>query len=188
MAVLLSRLGALAHRRRWAVVLVWLIVLVGGAFAAATLAGETTNSFSIPGQESTVALQRIGQEFGAGGGATAQAVAQAPAGRPLTPPENAAAAGSRAPEPGPRPAGASASNPLDPARPTINAGQTTAYSTVSYTAKPGEVTPEEQDALLSALDDGRASGLTVEATGQATRAAPHVGGPTEAIGVVIAVV
>jgi RND superfamily putative drug exporter len=188
MAVLLSRLGALAHRRRWVVLLVWLVVLVGGGVGAATLAGNTTNSFSIPGQESTVALQHIGQEFGAGGGATAQVVVKAPAGQTLTTPENAAAVGRLATELGGLPGVASASNPLDPARPTINADQTTAYSTVSYTAKPGEVTPEQQDALLAALDDGRASGLTVEATGQATQAAPHVGGPTEAIGVVIALV
>src|SRR3954449_6022673 len=188
MAVLLSRLGALAHRRRWAVVLVWLVVLVGGGVGAATLAGETTNSFSIPGQESTVALQRIGQDFGAGGGATAQVVVQAPDGETLTTPENGAAVGTLVSELGALPGVASASNPLDPARPTINAGQTTAYSTVSYTAKPGEVTPEEQDALRAALDDGRAGGLTVEATGQAIQAPPHVGGPTEAIGVVIALV
>src|SRR4051794_17789640 len=188
MAVLLSRLGALAHRRRWVVVLVWLVVLVGGGAAAATLAGETANSFSIPGQESTVALQRIGEEFGAGGGATAQVVVRAPAGQTLTTPENAAAVGTLVAELGKLPGVASASNPLDPARPTMNAEQTTAYSTVSYTAKPGEVTPQEQDALMAALDDGRASGLTVEATGQATQAAPHVGGPIEAIGVVIALV
>src|SRR4051794_26973938 len=179
MAVLLSRLGALAHRRRWVVLLVWLVVLVGGGLGAVTLAGKTTNSFSIPGQESTVALQRIGEEFGAGGGATAQVVVKAPAGQTLTTPQNAAAVGKLATELGGLPGVASASHPLDPARPTINADQTTAYSTVSYTAKPGEVTPEQQDALMAALDDGRASGLTVEATGQATQAAPHVGGPTE---------
>jgi RND superfamily putative drug exporter len=188
MAVLLSRLGALAHRRRWVVVLVWLVVLVGGAVGAVTLSGETTNSFSIPGQESTVALQRIGEEFGAGGGATARVVIQAPDGQTLTTPENAAAVGELVDELGGLPGVASASNPLDPDAPTVNRDQTTAYSTVNYTAKPGEVTPEEQDALLNALDDGRASGLTVEATGEATQAAPHVGGPTEAIGVVIALV
>src|SRR3954453_19508259 len=188
MAVLLSRLGALAHRRRWGVVLVWLVALVGGAVGAATLSGETTNSFSIPGQESTVALQRIGEEFGAGGGATARVVIQAPDGQTLTTPENAAAVGELVTELGGLPGVASASNPLDPDGPTVNRDQTTAYSTANYTANPGGVTPEDQDALLKALDDGRASGLTVEATGEATQAAPHVGGPTEAIGVVIALV
>src|SRR3569623_256771 len=55
MAVLLARLGALAHRRRWVVVLVWLVVLVGGAVGAATLSGETAHSFSIPGEATQAA-------------------------------------------------------------------------------------------------------------------------------------
>src|SRR3954447_25016071 len=188
MAVLLSRLGALAHRRRWGVVLVWLGVLVGGAVGAVTLSGETTNSLSIPGQESAVGLQRIGEEFGAGGGATARVIIQAPDGQTLTTPENAAAVGKLVEELGGLPGVASASNPLDPNAPTVDRDQTTAYSTVNYTAKPGEVTTAEQDALLNVLDDGRGSGRTVEATGEAAQAAPHVGGPTEAIGVVIALV
>src|SRR3712207_7700332 len=94
MARLLSRLGAFSHRRRLPVVLVWLVVLVAGGVGAATLSGETTNSFAIPGQESTVALDRIGDEFGAGGeGATARVVVRAPEGQTVTTPENAAALG-----------------------------------------------------------------------------------------------
>src|SRR3954447_25034971 len=120
MVVLLSRVGAPAYRRRGAVVLVWLVVLVGGAVGAGTLSGETTNSFSIPGQESTVALQRIGEEFGAGGGATARGVIQGPHGPTLTPPENTAAVGELVTELGGLPGVASASNPLDPDGPTVN--------------------------------------------------------------------
>jgi RND superfamily putative drug exporter len=92
MAVLLSRLGAFSHRHRLPVLLVWLLVLVAGGVGAATLAGETSSSFSIPGQESTTALTRIHQEFGAGsGGATARVVVQAPAGQQLTTQANTAA-------------------------------------------------------------------------------------------------
>src|SRR5918997_991082 len=93
MALLLSRLGAFSHRHRAAVVLVWLVLLVGGGMGAATLAGETSDSFSIPGQESTTALERISEEFGAAGGATAQVVVAAPEGQTLTTPESAAAIG-----------------------------------------------------------------------------------------------
>src|SRR5919107_1770276 len=141
MALLLSRLGAFSHRHRAAVVLVWLLLLVGGGAGAVTLAGETSDSFAIPGQESTTALERISEEFGAGGGATARVVVQAPAGQTLTTPENAAAVGDLVGGLAQLPGVASASDPLDPAAPAVNADRTTAYSTVAYAAAPGNVTP-----------------------------------------------
>src|SRR4051812_21011773 len=116
MAVVLSRLGAFSHRHRLAVVAVWLVLLVGGGVGAATLAGETSGSFSIPGQESTTALERIGEEFGTGGqGATARVVVAAPEGQTLTTPGNAAAIGDLVAELGRLPGVASATDPLDPA-------------------------------------------------------------------------
>src|SRR3954447_8078406 len=93
MARLLYRLGSLSSRHRLAVIAVWLIVLVGGGVGAVTLAGETSNAFSIPGQASTTAPDRTGQEFGGGGGATARVVLQSPGGQTLTAPANAAAVG-----------------------------------------------------------------------------------------------
>ncbi|WP_116451599.1 MMPL family transporter [Blastococcus litoris] len=190
MAVLLSRLGAFSHRHRLPVVLVWLLVLVGGGVGAVTLSGETSSSFSIPGQESTTALDRIGEEFGGGGGegATARVVVVAPDGQTLTTPENAAALGDLVAELQELPGVVSATNPLDPAAPSVNRDQTTAYSTLTYDAAPGEVTPAQQDALLDTIDAARDGGFTVEAAGEATQQAPHVGGPAEAIGVVIALV
>jgi len=189
MAVLLSRLGASSHRHRLAVVLVWLVVLVGGGVGAATLGGETSSTFSIPGQESTVALEKIGAQFGAGGdGASAQVVVQAPDGATLTSGANAAAVQQLVGELAQLPGVVSATDPLDPAAPTVDPDQTTAYSTVTYSGGPGEVTAAQQEALLEAVADARDSGLTVEATGEATQEAPHVGGPTEAIGVVIALI
>src|SRR3712207_1648797 len=112
MALLLSRLGAFSHRHRAAVVLVWLVLLVGGGAGAATLAGETSDSFAIPGQESTTALERISEEFGAAGGATAQVVVVTPDGQTLATPDSAAAVGALVAELGELPGVASASNPL----------------------------------------------------------------------------
>src|SRR5215204_6146021 len=125
MAVLLSRLGAAAHRHRLAVVAVWLLVLVGGGVGAATLAGETATSFSIPGQESTTALERIDAEFGSGGGTAARVVLRAPDGSTLTAPENAAAVQQVVTVLAGLPGVVSASNPLDPEAPTVNQDQTT---------------------------------------------------------------
>jgi len=188
MAVLLSRLGAFAHRRRLAVVLVWLAVLVAGGVGSLTLAGETTSTFSIPGQESTVALDKITEEFGAGGGVTARVVVGAPEGATLTAGSNAAAVQTLIAELGQLPGVASASDPLDAAAPAVNAEQTTAYSTVTYTAGAGGVTVEQQDALLAAVDQARDAGLTVEVGGEALQETPAIGGPGEIAGVVLALV
>jgi RND superfamily putative drug exporter len=190
MAVLLSRLGAFSHRHRVPVVAVWLLVLVGGGVGAVTLSGETASSFSIPGQESTIALDRIEEEFGAAaGGATARVVFGAPEGESLAAPDNAAAVQAVVADLAELPGVASASNPLDPARPGVDADPPTiGYSTVAFDAPAGEVTPEQQDALLAAVADARDTGLTVEVGGEAVQAPPHVGGPAEAVGVVIALV
>src|SRR5919112_2514936 len=157
MAVLLSRLGAAAHRHRLAVVAVWLLVLIAGGVGAVTLSGETATSFSIPGQESTTALERIDAEFGSGGGTSARVVLQAPEGATLTTRENAAAVQQVVTELAGLPGVVSASNPLDPAAPAVNQALTTGYSTVSYDVPSGGVTPDEQAALLDAVDDARDS-------------------------------
>ncbi|WP_336031728.1 MMPL family transporter [Geodermatophilus sp. FMUSA9-8] len=189
MAVLLSRLGTFSARHRFAVLAVWLLVLVAGGVGAVTLSGPTSTNFSIPGQESTTALDRIQSQFGAGaGGATARVVVVAPEGQTLTTPENAAAVTGLVTELGELPGVTSATNPLDPAAPAVNQQQTTAYSTVSYDAAPGGVTPEEQEALQDAVADAGAGGLTVEVTGEAVQEVPAVGGPSEVIGVVVALV
>ncbi len=187
MARLLSRLGAFSYRRRLPVLLVWLLVLVGAGVGAATLAGTTTNTFAIPGQESTTALADIEQQFGAGaGGASAQVVVRAPAGQTLTDPANAAALTELVRTLGGLPGVVAASNPLDPATPRVSADLSTAYSTVSYAAAPGAVTVAQQDALADAVTDAGASGLTVAATGQAVQEAVAVGGIGELVGVAVA--
>ncbi|MGY1701995.1 MMPL family transporter [Geodermatophilus sp. SYSU D00766] len=188
MAVLLSRLGTSSARHRFAVLAVWLLVLVAGGVGAATLAGETSTEFAIPGQESTTALERIDEEFGgAAGGVSARVVVAAPEGEQLTTdPENAAAVTELVATLAGLPGVTAASNPLDPAAPGVNAAQDTGYSTVSYDAE-GGVSPEEREALLAAVQDaGRDTGLTVEVTGQAVEEVPAVGGPSEVVGVVVA--
>jgi RND superfamily putative drug exporter len=189
MARLLFRLGSFSHRHRLAVILVWLVALLGGGVGAATLAGQTSNTFSIPGQESTTALDLITEKFGSGGGgATARVVVAAPAGQTLATSSNAAAVTSLVADLADLPGVASASDPLDPAAPTVNADQSTAYSTVTYTAAAPDVTAAQKDALLAAVDGARDTGLTVEVTGEAAQAAPEAGGATEAIGDVLALV
>ncbi|NHD16739.1 MULTISPECIES: MMPL family transporter [unclassified Actinopolyspora] len=188
MARLLYRLGAGAHRHRLLVVLVWLVALAGAGVGAATLSGPTSDSFSIPGQESTIAQDKLQEEFDSGGGVTAKVVLRAPDGQQLTSPANVAEIKSLVSELSEQPGVTTASNPLNPNSPTISPDRTTAYSTVTYDAAMGEVTSEQREALLDTVDQADQGPFTVEVSGQAVMATPSVGGPAEAIGVIAALV
>src|SRR5689334_16121495 len=84
MAALLSRLGAGAYRRRWTVLVAWLIVLVAAGALAATAGGSYEDDFSIPGSRAQQTLRTVAKQFPAASGASAQVVFVAPDGRRLT--------------------------------------------------------------------------------------------------------
>jgi RND superfamily putative drug exporter len=188
MATLLHRLGLGAVRHRAAVLTTWLVVLIALGVSAFTLSGKTVNSFEIPGQESTIALDLMRQRFGAASaGATAQVVFQAPAGAKVT--DQAVAGqivqvvGTLATLPGV----VSAANPLDPKAPAVSQDQSAAISTVTYGVQAQEITDDERAALKAAVAQARGGGLTVEVRGEAAKEnAADIGGPAEAIGVVVA--
>jgi RND superfamily putative drug exporter len=188
MATLLHRLGLAAVRHRIVVTVAWLVALVAVGVGAATLSGPTVNSFSIPGQESTIALDLLKQRFGnASGGATAQVVFEAPAGGKITDPANAGQVAQAVAALGKLPGVVAATNPLDPGSPVVSPDRTAAYSTLSYGVQASELTADERDALTNAVVQARAGGLTVEARGDATKeSGADVGGPAEGIGVVVA--
>jgi RND superfamily putative drug exporter len=189
MATFLHRLGLASVRHRFLVAVVWLLVLIAAGVGAVTLAGKTVDTFKIPGQESTTALDLIGARFGsAANGATAQVVLQAPGDGKITDQATAVKVATIVGELKALPGVANASNPLDPKQPAVSVDQRAAYSTVTYAKQAPEITDGEREALLKALDDARAAGLTAEATGQATKARSEVGGPAEVIGVIAALV
>ncbi|WP_380167866.1 MMPL family transporter [Jannaschia sp. R86511] len=80
MSSLLYSFGRLAHRRWRAVLLVWLLVLIGAGTAALTLNQGTSDSFSIPGTESQEALDRLDATFPQVAGSSVQLVARAEGG------------------------------------------------------------------------------------------------------------
>ena len=146
MASALFRLGAGAVRHRMAVLLVWIAVLVGGVVGAVTLAGETSNTFSIPGQESTTALRILGEEFGEdANGAGAQVVLEAPAGTRITDPANATAVAGVVAGLAALDGVVTATDPFDQNAPTISPDLAAAYSTVTYDVQAPEITDEQRD-------------------------------------------
>ncbi|MET0426327.1 MAG: MMPL family transporter [Actinoplanes sp.] len=190
MATLLHRLGLASVRHRVVVLVAWLVVLIGLGVGAFTLSGKTVQTFEIPGQESTTALNLMTERFGeASSGASAQVVFQAPAGGKITEQANAAKVTEVVARLAKLPGVLSASNPLDPDSPVVSQDQAAAYSTVTYGVQASEITEEERSTLTAAVDQARSTGLTVEVRGEAAQEnAADIGGPAEAIGVVVALV
>ncbi|GAA0478575.1 membrane protein [Actinoplanes capillaceus] len=189
MATLLHRLGLASVRHRILVTVAWLVALVAIGVGAGTLSGATANTFSIPGQESTTALALMKERFGeASAGATVQVVMAAPAGQRITDPANAAEVARIVAVLGELPGAVGASNPLDPKAPAVSRDQVAAYSSVRYPVQPSEVTDEQREAVTAALEQARSGGLTVEARGEALSNPADIGGASEILGVVVALI
>jgi putative drug exporter of the RND superfamily len=189
MATLLYRLGMGSARHRVVVIVAWLVALAAVAVGAATLSGKTVSTFKIPGQESTVALDLMSKKFGsASAGGSGQVVLEAPAGTKITDPANAAKVATIVGELSRLKGAASVSNPLDPKAPAVSPDQTTAYSTVTYAVQASELTKDQRQALLDEVDRARSTGLTVEVRGDVTQNPADIGGASEGIGVVVALI
>lgn len=63
MASFLYRLGALAYRRRWAVLSIWAVVLLLIGVSAGAFMGKLSNTFTIPGTETQRTLDRLKVEM-----------------------------------------------------------------------------------------------------------------------------
>ncbi len=76
MTTFLYRLGRLAFRKRWYVVLVWMAVLAGVGFGAAKAPVAPDEGFSMPSTESRRAFDLLDQRFpgGTADGAVARIV------------------------------------------------------------------------------------------------------------------
>jgi RND superfamily putative drug exporter len=190
MATLLYRLGMGSARHRVVVIVAWLVALVAVAVGAATLSGKTVSTFKIPGQESTIALDLMTKKFGsASAGGSAQVVLEAPAGSKITDPASAGKVAQVVGELTRLPGAANVTNPLDPKAPAVSPDQSTAYSTVTYSVQASELTAPQRQALLDEVDHARSTtGLTVEVRGDVTQNPADIGGASEGIGVVVALV
>ncbi|GAA0903821.1 MMPL family transporter [Virgisporangium aurantiacum] len=187
MATYLYRLARFSYRRRRRVLALWLVLLAVFGVGAATLSGQTSSSFSIPGTESQKAIDLLGEKFpqANAGGATARVVFVAPSGATLTDQASrdtivqTVAALKGAPQV------AAVTDPFTAGG--VNQAGTVAYSQVTYTVASIAITDDARDALTAVADEARAAGLTVEIGGDALQAAPG-NSATEVIGVLVAAV
>ncbi|WP_068424200.1 MMPL family transporter [Janibacter terrae] len=223
MAHALYRLGRTAYRRWPAVLIGWLVVLIGIGVAAGTLSKPLSDKFTIPGIESEQ-TQELQQELFPGtqdafDRATGTVVVQAPAGEQLSDPANTRAVEAlladlrRVPQVGDP---AQLVNPVTAAKgvektyldnaakngqpEAVARADAQAVSPLTEDGRTGlvqwtfdveavtDVEQESRDAVHTAVDDARDSGLTVEATGTGMQGMPEMGMTSELIGVAVALV
>src|SRR5215218_7668627 len=60
----MERLTMLMIRYRWAVLAVWLVVLLGGGYASTKLSGLLANTFTVPGTDSERVRTVLSRDFG----------------------------------------------------------------------------------------------------------------------------
>ncbi len=189
MATLLHRLGRTAFRRRWLVTLLWAVIVgtVGLGAAKAPAAADNGTSF-MPGIEAQKAFDLIGERFpGADAdAANARIVFIAPDGEKVTAADNRTAIDTLVTKAADEPQVAGAVNPFT--ADAVSEDGSTAYATVNYKVKADDLTDAGKTALEKAIDEARASGLTVEVGGTALATAPAAGGSSEAIGIALAAV
>ncbi|MCG8915780.1 MMPL family transporter [Actinokineospora sp. PR83] len=188
MATFLYRLGRSAFRRRWLVTVAWFGVLAATVLAAVALAKPASGTFEIPGTPAQRAIDLLGERFPgvSAGGAGARVVFAAPEGRTLAEPEYRAAVERAVADIGGAPQVASVTDPfrtgaVDPRTGAIG------YAQATYSVSAALVTDEARDALMAAVERARASGLTVEAGGDALQA-PVETGVAEVLGIAVAAV
>ncbi|WAU78725.1 MMPL family transporter [Streptomyces sp. Qhu-G9] len=188
MATFLYRMGRLAFRRRWYVVLVWAAVLAGVGLGALKAPGASDEGFSMPGIESQKAFDLLEQRFPgqSADGATARVVFVAPDGEKVTAAENRQAVEKAVTE---LADGTQVATAVDPFKAkAVSKDGTTAYATVTYKVTATELTDAGRTHLEKTLHEARDSGLTVEAGGSAMDDGGGAGGIAEVIGIAVAAV
>src|SRR6478609_10292694 len=171
MATLLYRLGHFATRRRWAVLIVWLALLIG--LAAAAFSGTMTSSFTIPGTQAQAALDQLGEKIPGAGDATGRIVFAAPEGSTLAEPAYQQAIGNVVAQAKELPGVTTVIDPTT-AR-TISPDGRVAFATASFAGQITEIPEDTQARLATIADEYQVEGLQIELGGGAVPQAPAVG-------------
>ncbi|GIM93436.1 MMPL family transporter [Paractinoplanes toevensis] len=186
MATLLYRLGRFSFRRRGLVALLWVAVLALFGVGAATLSGPTSDAFSIPGTESSRALDVLEEKFGSGSdGTTSKVVFTVGGDAKLTGTTQKAAIEKAVAELAKAPQVVSVADPFTAK--TVSADAQTAYATVSYAVDATEVTDAARDGLFAAGRSAESAGIEVDFSGESTVVAES-SQSTEGIGIIIAAI
>ena len=187
MAWKLYQLGRWCFRHRGRVVAGWLALLVLGGVGAATLSGQTNDTFELPSTESSQAFDLIKERTpqAATDGAIARVVVQAPEGEQVTSPANQEVVTTALEELSTGHV-ASVADPFTTG--TVSPDGRTAYAVVSYDRPAVELTAADEDAMHDAVATLEDAGLTVAVGGDAFAEQATAAGAAEGIGILVALV
>ncbi|MFF0083416.1 MMPL family transporter [Streptomyces canus] len=184
MAVLLHRLGLSAYRHRKLVLGIWLVVLAALVTCVGLLGGKLDDRFSVPGTESQRALDSLSRTLPEASGANAEIVLTAPAGHRVTEaPYTAAiakvtASARKAPQ---------VSAVVSPgASGAVSADRTTAIVQIQYSVEKPDVRTSSVHAVENAARAAEKDGLKASVGGSVYGSQGVHIGPSEIIGVVVA--
>ncbi|WP_432841404.1 MMPL family transporter [Dactylosporangium sp. CA-092794] len=193
MARFLFRLGRASARHRIVVLVLWIAIAVAlGVGASHTK--FSADAFSLPGSESSRALDRMHADFPAtassddDGTGTLELVLTVPDGQQITSAENMTLVREVLTEAGKVPHVSAASNPFDAQRPYVSKDGATAVSTLSLTGLTGENREGVYDDVRTVAANARADGLDTQVGGSIGDFGAEGGQLTEGLGVLLAFV
>jgi len=167
-------------RRRGTVVLIWIAILAVVGVLGATMRGEPTTEFTIPGIESQQANDLLAEAIPAASGGTIRIVYAAPDGMTLTDAKAQEAVGAT------REQAAAVEGVVAVTDLTISQSQTIGFADVIFALPADEVPSEARDAVTASAEPARDLGLQVEFGGSAMTEIPEIGGLAEVVGVGVA--
>ncbi|MFF0591381.1 MMPL family transporter [Streptomyces sp. NPDC003781] len=187
MATLLYRWGAFGARR-WRTMLVgWLLALGAVIGLGFSLAGEFEDSGSIPGSPAQTALTKMDRHFPSPDTQSAQIVFQAPPGQKLTDPGLGSALRSALAATGDVAGVTEVGDPAEDG--TVSGDGRTAVADVSFSTEADEDVPAATlDAVRKATDPAEKAGMKTVHGGDAFAASTPPVGPTELVGMGVALV
>ena len=188
----LYRLGRGAALHPWRVIAVWVVLAVGVVGLNRSVGGETTDDFRLPGTESQQAIDLLDTRFPTQAGASGQVVfhiaGTADGGGGLAAGPARAAIDATVADLRTTEGVVAASDPFDPASPSVSPDGRTAFTTVVFAAETLQAADADRiEAAVDANRDAAGGAVQIEIGGTITQAAQEVEGK-EAFGLAVAVI
>ncbi|WP_342570508.1 MMPL family transporter [Paenibacillus sp. FSL R5-0749] len=187
MAKMLYRLGFWSAKNRIKVIIGTIMVMLITSMVAMGMGPKLTEETTIPGLESIETMGQMYQEFPSmiDSSKAIQLVLKAPANETLSSEKVKQLIEKQLQSISKDPAVTEVSGPYD--NESMNTDGTIAYATVSYNKADGDVSETSKEYVIHAADDLRNAGLQAELTGSGY-VKMEIGGATEGIGILIALV